>query len=152
MDAGRRVSVRARTVYVESSALLRFLLGQEGGGDVLEAISGADTAVTHELTLIEAERVLAREQALGGVHMALRRRLLHQLADAWFIVPLSPAYRPRLAEPFPVEPVGTLDAFHVATIELAARTLPDLVVLTFDEQVAANARAFGLATQPAATT
>lgn len=49
----------------------------------------------------------------------------------------------RAGRPFPVEPIRTLDAIHLATIELLGETPQFATVITRDECVARNARALG---------
>ncbi len=56
-------------VYLETSALLSWLLGQSRAGHVREALDAASVVLTSELTLTEAERALVRaehEQLLTG--------------------------------------------------------------------------------------
>ena len=53
--------------------------------------------------------------------------------------------RIRAGEPFPVEPVRTLDAIHLASALRFATTFPALPVLTFDERILANLEPLGLA-------
>ena len=57
------------------------------------------------------------------------------------VVPVSDAVMARAGRPFPVEPVRTLDAMHLATIELIGDR--QLAVLTLDSRVRANAIALG---------
>jgi hypothetical protein len=57
---------------------------------------------------------------------------------------LDQAIFDRVIQRFPVEPVRTLDALHLASILRWAEQGP-LEVLTCDERVMLNARAFGLA-------
>ncbi len=52
--------------------------------------------------------------------------------------------RIRAGEAFPVEPVRTLDAIHLATALQFARALPGLSVLTFDRRILANLEPLGL--------
>lgn len=49
----------------------------------------------------------------------------------------------RAGRPFPVEPIRTLDAIHLATIELLGEPPQLLTVVTRDSRVADNARALG---------
>lgn len=44
---------------------------------------------------------------------------------------------------FPVEPVRTLDAIHIATAELLGDPPPLIAFITRDKRVADNARALG---------
>lgn len=57
------------------------------------------------------------------------------------VVPVSDAVIARAGRPFPVEPVRTLDAMHLATIELIGDR--QLAVLTLDSRIRANVIALG---------
>jgi len=50
--------------------------------------------------------------------------------------------------PFPVEPIRTLDAIHLASAILARAAVPDLALLSLDERVRANGRALGFTVLP----
>jgi hypothetical protein len=50
---------------------------------------------------------------------------------------------------FPVEPLRTLDAIHIATAELLGDPPQLITFVTRDERVAANARALGYSVLPA---
>ena len=49
----------------------------------------------------------------------------------------------RVRRPFPVEPIRTLDAIHLATAELLDEPPQLVTIVTRDEGVRANARALG---------
>jgi hypothetical protein len=49
----------------------------------------------------------------------------------------------RLGRPFVVEPVRSLDAIHLATIEAIDEDPSTIVVVTRDRRIADNARALG---------
>ena len=51
----------------------------------------------------------------------------------------------RAGRAFPVEPVRTLDAIHLATALEFLAAFPDLAILALDRRVLANAIALGLA-------
>jgi hypothetical protein len=53
----------------------------------------------------------------------------------------------RSGRPFPVEPVRTLDAIHLATVALAADAPELATVMTRDARVRANAVALGYAVE-----
>ena len=71
--------------------------------------------------------------------------LLTQTTTAWQLLEITPDIRVRAAEPFPIEPVRTLDALHLATALHFARVFPGLPVLSFDERILANLEPLGLA-------
>jgi hypothetical protein len=54
----------------------------------------------------------------------------------------------RARRPFPVEPVRTLDALHLASALVASARLPDLALLSLDERVRSAGRALGLPVVP----
>ena len=49
---------------------------------------------------------------------------------------------------FPVEPVRTLDAIHLASALLLRHSVPDLVVVTTDDRIRANASQLGFVIFP----
>jgi predicted nucleic acid-binding protein len=51
----------------------------------------------------------------------------------------------RAGRPFPVEPVRTLDAVHLATVEFLGEPPQLVTIVTRDDRVRANARALGYA-------
>lgn len=134
--------------YVETSALLRVLLE---GDDTLRPLLVADTCYTSALTFAEARRAIRRARSTGrldpaGVQTA-RRRIAE--FESWSeIIPISDSVLQRTGEEFPVEPVRTLDAVHLATMQLLAEALPELDLLSTDERVRENAKALGINVLP----
>jgi hypothetical protein len=59
------------------------------------------------------------------------------------IVAVTDAVLTRAGRPFPVEPVRTLDAVHLATVELLGETPQLVTIVTRDGRVRANAPAAG---------
>jgi hypothetical protein len=51
----------------------------------------------------------------------------------------------RAGSAFPIEPVRTLDAIHLATAMAFSEAYPELEMLTFDRRISENATALGLA-------
>ena len=139
-------------VYLETSAVLAWLLGESTAGRVRRIVDEAATIVTSVLTVVEAHRALVRAETDGQIAAADRQRLRGLLARAqrgWTMMEVSPEVRDRAGDRFPVEPLRTLDGLHLATALAFARAYPDLQVLTFDRRVADNAMSLGLALPPA---
>ncbi len=135
------------TVYLESSAALAWLLGEPRAAEVRATVDRADRVVTSALMLTEVRRALVRAEHLGELAAADGRHLRGLLARAargWVLMGVSGAALARADEPFPAEPVRTLDAVHLSTALLFADAYADLAMLTFDERVASNAEALGL--------
>lgn len=134
-------------VYLETTALLDWLLGQSRGGQVRKTLDAASVVATSELTLTEAERALVRaehEQLLTGGDGQRLRGLLQRSRNAWMLMTVSEEVLARAGRPFPVEPVRTLDGIHLATALVFTRALPELRLLSFDRRITENALALGL--------
>ena len=135
-------------VYLESSAVLHWLLGQSGAPEVRRAVDRADAVLISALTLTESERALIRAESEGvlrGGDAQRLRGLLNRAQAAWTRMTVSAAVLARAGRAFPVEPVRTLDAIHLATALEFATTFPDLQLLSFDRRVRDNAEVLGIA-------
>ncbi len=137
--------------YAESSAVLSWMLGESEGDTVRRALADAERVVSSTLTQVECSRALARAVRLGrlgrGEELATLR-LLDAAAARWAVLELSGKVLARARGAFPVEPVRTLDALHLATALLFQEALPDLVVVSLAERVRANAVALALPVLP----
>jgi predicted nucleic acid-binding protein len=135
--------------YVDSSVVLRYLLGFDGE---LERTSGFDEVASSELLLIECSRVLDRyrlERLLDDDALAHLLAALRAVTDGIHIIELSDAVKERAAEPFPTA-IGTLDAIHLSSAALWAERAGrrSLAVLTADRRMERCARAMGFAVEP----
>jgi hypothetical protein len=63
------------------------------------------------------------------------------------VVAVTDAVLARACRPFPVEPIRTLDAGHLATAELLGESPQLISVVTGDSRVIDNARALGYAVE-----
>ncbi len=115
-------------------------------------IAGLGPRVASALTFTESTRALLRARVTRRITPIEERAALRKLRtlEAYSIVfAMTPDVLTRAGRPFPIEPVRTLDAIHLATIE-SMSDVPQLVtVVTRDARVARNARAFGCAVAPA---
>jgi len=130
--------------YIETSALLAALL--ENDRDAKEAIRAPGHRITSALTLAEANRAVIRGRATGRLDAEAERgavRGLQTFARRCEIVAISDEVLTRAGRLFPVEPVRTLDAIHIATAELLGDPPPLIAFITRDKRVADNARALG---------
>ncbi len=136
-----------KVVYAETSAVLAWLLEDEPRLRARSVIDSTDQVVTSVLTLLEATRGILRavnERHVTAVEASRLRGLLAQTITGWQLLEITPDIRLRAGEPFPIEPVRTLDAIHLATALHFARAFPSLPVLTFDERILANLEPLGL--------
>ena len=142
-----RVAVQAIR-YIESSALLSALL--ESDASALKALRAQGRQVTSALTLAEAARGILRARTDGRLAPAQERaavRALRVFARRCYVVAVSDTVLARVGRPFPVEPIRTLDAVHLATAELLGEPPPLVTMVTRDARVRDNARALGYAVE-----
>jgi hypothetical protein len=130
--------------YIESSALLAALLEQDSAA--LDALRSAGQLVTSALTFAEASRAIIRARIAGRLTPTAECavvRALQIFERRCAVVAVTDSVLARVGRPFPVEPIRTLDAVHLATAELLGEP-PQLVTLvTRDNRVRDNARALG---------
>jgi len=134
-------------VYLETSAVLRWLFGEPDAPRIALRIQETAEPVCSVLTILETHRTLVRAERERPSRARQLRLLRRQLAEAsadWNVLEITPDVRVRAGEPFPVEPVRTLDAIHLATALHFARAFPGLSVLTFDERILVNLEPLGL--------
>ena len=74
------------------------------------------------------------------------RGILYQTVQAWDLMEITPEVRSRAAMPFPLEPVRSLDAIHLATALEFLKSFPDLQILSRDQRIIANLEPLGLLT------
>lgn len=138
-------------IYLESSAVLRDLLGGDRCEEIRGVLAEAEVVATSRCTLSEVGRVFARLRVLepqAAATAAAREAQFQTDSELWVLQPVDEAIWLRCARPFPVEPLRTLDAIHLATIERLAGAIERLVVLSTDDRVRANAKALGFALAP----
>jgi predicted nucleic acid-binding protein len=138
-------------LYAESSAVLAWLLGEALGSDVRAILSASERVIASDLTLIESDRVLLRAVVLGELteaEAADRRGRLMTAASHWHVLRIGPEIVERARQPFPGEPVRTLDAIHLASALVARATLPGLALLSLDERIRRAAAPLGLQVRP----
>jgi predicted nucleic acid-binding protein len=138
-------------LYAESSAVLAWLFGEETGEVVRQILSGAESVMSSDLTLVECERVIIRSEKVGGVteaQAADRRAALNRAAAHWHLVHLRDEILERARRPFPKEPIRTLDALHLASALALRSAVSDLVLLSLDERIRNNAKEIGFDVLP----
>jgi len=130
--------------YVETSALLAALLEQDAAAR--HSLRGKQRRVTSALTFAEASRALVRARVAQRLTPAEERaglRWLQAFRRGCDVVAMTDAVLARASRPFPVEPIRTLDALHLATAELLGEPPQLVTIVTRDSRVSDNARAMG---------
>ena len=129
--------------YVDSSVLLRVLLGQT---NALREWKEIETSVCSAMVEVECLRTLDRlrlRERLADEEVATRREALFRIISAMEVVDVSASVLTRAAQPLPTS-LGTLDAVHLATASLWREDRGvDLVMATHDAELSLAARAQG---------
>jgi hypothetical protein len=129
-------------VYVDSSVLLRVVLGEPGRLRIWPRIT---SPVTSELIRLECLRTIDRARIrlrLEDEDVADRRAAVLDAIETFSLVPIGPRILERAAEPFPTM-LGSLDAIHLASALLIRDGFDDLPLATHDWELAVAARAVG---------
>jgi predicted nucleic acid-binding protein len=138
-------------IYAESSAVLAWLLGEVTGSRVREALRRAELVFASDLVLIECDRVLIRAVTLGEIDEATaanRRAHLNTATAHWHMYRLSLDVVERARRAFPVEPVRTLDAIHLASALTVRSTIPGVELLSLDDRIRRAGEQLGFRLQP----
>jgi predicted nucleic acid-binding protein len=139
------------TLYAETSAVLRWLFNEALANEVLELLRSSAKVVCSRLTLIETHRSLRRAVTLGELRetaAAEVRAVFAQAGARWALLEISSVVSERAEQAFPVEPIRTLDAIHLASALLLRQSIPDLSVLSTDARVRDNASELGFEVLP----
>lgn len=139
-------------LYAESSAVLAWLLGEPGSDALREQLAAAEIVLASDLTLVECERVLIRARTRGRISeaaMADRHGRLVRVAEHWAVLALGDEIVHRARQPFPLEPIRTLDALHLAAALHARSLVPETRLLSLDDRVRNCASELGFELLPA---
>ena len=129
-------------VYVDSSVLLRIVLGEP---DRLRIWPTITNAVSSELIRLECLRTIDRARLRLGLadrRIAKYRADVLEAVDAFSLVALDSIVLERASEPFPTA-LGSLDAIHLASALLIRDDLDGLAFATHDDELGMAARATG---------
>ncbi len=139
-------------LYAESSAVLAWLLDEQSSTPVRHLLDEAEVIIASDLTLIECDRVLLRAVALEELteaEAADRRAHLVAAAAHWHVLRIAAEVVDRARQPFPGDPIRTLDAIHLASLLVARSAVVGLRLLSLNERVRKAAKRLGIAVEPA---
>jgi predicted nucleic acid-binding protein len=134
--------------YIESSALVAALL--EGDAAALKSVRTRGRQVTSALTIAETARAILRARVGARLTADEERaavRALRRFERRSFMVAVTDSVLARVRRPFPVEPIRTLDAVHLATAELLGEPPTFVTIVTRDARIRDNAEALGYAVE-----
>ena len=124
------------TRYIESSALVAAVL--EGDAAARASIRAQGQRVTSALTLAEASRAVLRARLSGKITAQQQRAALltlQRFVRRCHVVSITETILAHAGRPFPVEPIRTLDAIHLATAGVLGDQPALLTIVTRDIRV-----------------
>lgn len=139
------------SLYLESSAVVSWLLGEPPGDEVARLLNESDEIFSSDLTLLECDRAIRRAVAVGRLGPGAAGRAAERLAREsapWVFHGLDAEILRRASRDFPHEPVRALDALHLTTAVVFREIRPGLRLVSFDHRVRENATALGFEAVP----
>ncbi|MBI5504523.1 MAG: type II toxin-antitoxin system VapC family toxin [Deltaproteobacteria bacterium] len=130
-------------LYVDSSVVLRIVLGEDGS---LAQWSRIRRACSSELVRLECLRTIDRarlRRAIPDSEIATRRAAVLEVLTGFEFIPIDEEILRRASDAFPTS-LGSLDAIHLASALRVQGEVPDLALATHDVELATAARALGL--------
>jgi predicted nucleic acid-binding protein len=118
----------------------------EGDKAAKASIRAQGERITSALTVAEASRAVLRARLSGRITPHQQRAallMLRRFALRCHIVSVTEAILAHAARPFPVEPIRTLDAIHLATADALGDPPALVTIITRDSRVRDNAIALG---------
>jgi predicted nucleic acid-binding protein len=130
--------------YLDSSVVLRVVLGQPGG---LKEWRSVESGIVSALVEVECLRTLDRlrlVEEISETEIVRRREAIYRILDAVTVVEVSRPILTWASQPLAVS-LGTLDAIHLATALLwREQSAAALVMATHDAALGLAARGVGL--------
>jgi predicted nucleic acid-binding protein len=130
--------------YIETSALLCALLEQDVVAQ--RAVMDHGCRITSALTFAEATRGLIRARLGDRISAEDERaalRWLRAFRRSCDVMSVTESVLVRAGRPYPIEPIRTLDAIHLASAAEIGEPPQLITVVTRDERVRRNAQALG---------
>jgi predicted nucleic acid-binding protein len=118
--------------------VLAVLFGETEGARVAALLDKSESRITSELTLVECDRAIhraTRQSVLSEAKAADLRHDLTAMSKDWNVLRLTPTIIARARQPFPVEPIRTLDALHIASALEGRSLISGLALLSLDARV-----------------
>jgi predicted nucleic acid-binding protein len=140
------------TLYLDTSALVKLYVAEDGSTLVRRAIADADRVATSEIAYVEARAAFARRRREGNLLPVQQRRIVRALDADWgryHRLDVTETLIRQAAVLAERHRLRAYDAIHLASAALLkARLGPPVVFACWDDPLAAAARREGLAPLP----
>ena len=136
-----------RSLYIESSAILTWLFGEPEGSFITDLINDSEVVVSSVLSILETKRSILRAEKQKQISSGDASRIMGLFSNTilgWSFLEITEEIRNRASLAFPVEPVRSLDAIHLASMLEFLLIFPELRVLSFDQRIIDNTNPLGL--------
>ena len=146
LPRSRRRRWRTVSVYAESSAVLAWLLDEEAASLVRRALSAAPMTVPSDLTLMNAIACFTELLRLAS-SPKLKSLTAVLISPRPPLSGMSVSVRTlfeRARQPFPRDPIRTLDTIHLSSALVVRTAIAGLAVLSPDERIPGSVRRLGL--------
>ena len=136
------------TLYLDTSALVKLYVAEEGSPIVHQAVANATSVATSAIAYVEARAAFARRRRDGSLPVQEYRRILRDLDADWEhylrIDVTEPLIR-EAAELAERHRLRAYDAIHLASAQVVKeRLLEPVVFASWDKTIEAAARRHGL--------
>lgn len=132
-------------LYLDTSALVKLYVAEEGSGSVAEQVKMADIVATSRVAYVEANAGIARKHREGEFARADYARLLKTFEVDWenyFVIEMTADVARLGGELVQRHPLRGFDAIHLASALLLKRkTKMNVAFSCFDERLAQAAQA-----------
>jgi predicted nucleic acid-binding protein len=139
-------------LYLDSSALVKLYVEEEGSSMVRQWVDDADTVATSILAFVEARAAFARPHREKRISSAAHARLVRDFAADWDRYLVLEATQPlmRLAGRLAAtHALRAYDAIHLASAKILREKLAEPVLFaSWDARLAAAVRKEGLEVMP----
>ena len=136
-----------KVVYLETSAFLTWLFDEPDASEVMSTVNTAELIVTSSLIEVETLRACnraLREKLIDSHQHKVITESFKSQKKGWFVMNIDEEVVLRASRDFPIEPLRSLDALHLATALEYRKLYPHCRVLSLDKRIRENAAALGM--------
>jgi len=140
-------------LYLDTSALVKLYVEENGSATVREAVAGAETIATTVIAYVEACAAFARRRREGPLSRSDYRRTIHDLQSDWdryLLLEVTNELVRSAAELAAIHPLRAYDAIHLASAKVLQERLQGPIFFAcWDSRLSAIAKREGLTLVPA---
>jgi predicted nucleic acid-binding protein len=140
-------------LYLDTSALVKLYVEEEGSATVREAIARAGTVATTVIAYVEAYAAFARRRREGRLSRGDYRRTIQDLQSDWdhyLLLEVTSELIRRAADLAAMYPLRAYDAMHLASAKVLQERLQGPIFFAcWDSNLSAGAKREGLSLVPA---